>query len=161
MCLNSHYRKQLVFSYDALEQAQTTLNKLRNRISNIPSEGDINKELFDKYNNKFIEEISNDLNTSNPISILYEVLKDNELNGNTKLELVNSFDKVFSVDLVKEPITAVVENETEILEQIEKRKEAKKNKDFALADQIRNELLAKGIELVDTREGATYRIIGE
>ena len=161
MCLNSHYRKQLVFSYDALEQAQTTLNKLRNRISNIPSEGDINKELFDKYNNKFIEEISNDLNTSNAISILYEVLKDNELNGNTKLELVNSFDKVFSVDLVKEPITAVVENETEILEQIEKRKEAKKNKDFALADQIRNELLAKGIELVDTREGATYRIIGE
>ena len=74
---------------------------------------------------------------------------------------MNSFDKVFSVDLVKEPITAVVENETEILEQIEKRKEAKKNKDFALADQIRNELLAKGIELVDTREGTTYRIIGE
>ena len=161
MCLNSHYRKQLVFSYDALEQAQSTLNKLRNRISTIPSEGNINKELFDKYNNKFIEEISNDLNTSNAISILYEVLKDNELNGNTKLELVNSFDKVFSVDLVKEPITAVVENETEILEQIEKRKEAKKNKDFALADQIRNELLAKGIELVDTREGTTYRIIGE
>ena len=64
-------------------------------------------------------------------------------------------------NLVKEPITAVVENETEILEQIEKRKEAKKNKDFALADQIRNELLAKGIELVDTREGTTYRIIGE
>ncbi len=161
MCLGSHYRKQLVFSYDALDQAQQTLNKLRNRISNIAKEGELNQELYDKYNNRFKEEIGNDLNTSNALSILYEVLKDNELNGNTKLELVTNFDKVFDVQLIKEESNTKVENEEEILELIEKRKEAKKNKDFALADQIRNDLLEKGIELVDTREGTTYRILGE
>ena len=44
MCLNSHYRRQLVFSFDALDQAQTTLNKLRNRISNIEDNGDIQND---------------------------------------------------------------------------------------------------------------------
>ena len=161
MCLGSHYRKQLVFSYDALEQAQQTLNKLRNKISNISKDGELNQELFDKYNDRFKEEIGNDLNTSNALSVLYEVLKDSDLNGTTKLELITNFDKVFDVQLIKEESSSSVENEEEILELIEKRKEAKKNKDFALADQIRNDLLAKGIELVDTREGTTYRIIGE
>ena len=161
MCLGSHYRKQLVFSYDALDQAQQTLNKLRNRISSISKDGELNQVLFDKYNDRFKEEIGNDLNTSNALSVLYEVLKDSDLNGTTKLELITNFDKVFDVQLIKEDSSSSVENEEEILELIEKRKEAKKNKDFETADKIRNDLLAKGIELVDTREGTTYRIIGE
>ena len=159
MVINSHYRKQLLFTYDNLAQAEDTLKKLRNRISNITDEGSLDQTSFDIYNNKFKNELSNDINTANAISVLYEVLKDSNLNGHTKLELIKSFDKVFSVNLIPEKKT--VENEAEILALIEKRKEAKKNKDFELADSIRNDLLSKGIELLDTREGTTYRIIGE
>ena len=159
MVINSHYRKQLLFTYDNLAQAEDTLKKLRTRISNIVDNGDLDQTSFDIYNNKFKEEISNDLNTANAVSVLYEVLKDSNLNGHTKLELVKSFDKVFSINLV--PDKKTVENEAEILALIEKRKEAKKNKDFELADSIRNDLLSKGIELLDTRDGTTYRIIGE
>ena len=159
MVINSHYRKQLLFTYDNLSQAEDTLKKLRTRISNISDSGDLDQTSFDIYDNKFKDELSNDLNTANAISVLYEVLKDNNLNGHTKIELMKSFDKVFSINLV--PEKKAVENEAEILALIEKRKEAKKNKDFELADSIRDDLLSKGIELLDTREGTTYRIIGE
>ena len=156
MCLNTSYRKQLLFSFDALKQSEDSYNKLKNRISNIAKDGDINKEQFDSYNNRFKEELSNDLNTPNALAILYELIKDTEVNGSTKLSLVESFDKVFSLDLLKEEKKDI--DDAWILELIEKRKEAKKNKDFETADKIRNDLLEKGIELLDTREGTTYKI---
>lgn len=159
MCLTSHYRKQLVFSYDALKQAETTLNKLRNRISNIFNDGELDKEKFDFYNNKFIEEISNDLNTANAITVLYDVLKDEKVNGNTKLELVKSFDKVFDIELIKENKKIDSDLEKYIEEKIAERKEAKGARDFVKADSIRDELLSKGIKLIDTREGTTYELI--
>lgn len=157
MCLSSHYRKQLVFSFDALDQATQTLDKLRNRISNIDDSGEMDEEKYKLYNYNFIEAISNDLNISNALTVLYDLLKDNEVNGHTKLSLVKSFDKVFSLNLISE----VEEDESltkYILEMIEKRNIAKKEKDFATADKIRNELLEKGIELMDTREGTKYKI---
>ena len=157
MCLNSHYRRQLVFSFDALDQATNTLNKLKSRIADISDEGNLDKEKYDLYNNKFISEISNDLNISNTITIIYDLLKDSSVNGHTKLELINDFDKVLSLEL-----THKEDNDFELIEyiqsKIEERNEAKKNKDYNLADKIRNELLDKGIELMDTREGTKYKI---
>ena len=158
MCLNSHYRRQLVFSFDALDQATATLNKLRNRISNISDSGELEQDKYDLYNNRFKEEISNDLNISNAITVLYDLLKDNEVNGHTKLALVNDFDKVLSLDLIKvseedEALTSY------IVEMIAKRNNAKKEKDFETADKIRNELMNQGIELMDTREGTKYKIV--
>ena len=78
----------------------------------------------------------------------------------TKLELVKSFDKVLSLDLLKEE-ESVIDTDLEkmIQEKIVERKEAKKNKDFATADKIRDELLEQGIKLIDTREGTTYELI--
>ena len=158
MCLNSHYRRQLVFSFDALDQAANTLNKLKNKIADIIDDGNINQEKYDLYNKRFIDEISNDLNISNTITIIYDLLKDSNVNGHTKLKLINDFDKVLSLELTNKN-----ENNSElteyILSKIEERNEAKKNKDYNLADQIRNELLDKGIELMDTREGTKYKII--
>ncbi len=158
MCLNSHYRRQLVFSFDALDQAANTLNKLKNKIADIIDDGNINQEKYDLYNNRFIDEISNDLNISNTITIIYDLLKDSNVNGHTKLKLINDFDKVLSLELTNKN-----ENNSElteyILSKIEERNEAKKNKDYNLADQIRNELLDKGIELMDTRDGTKYKII--
>ena len=155
MCLNTSYRKQLFFSFDALKDAENAYNKLLNKVSLLKEDGELNKEQFDKYNNRFKEELSNDINTPNALAVLYELLKDNEVNDATKLELIKNFDKVFSLDLIKEKEEI---DDQWILDLIEERKEAKKNKDFAKADQIRNDLLEKGIELIDTREGTTYKI---
>ena len=80
------------------------------------------------------------------------------MNNNTKLALVSEFDKVLSLDLLKND-DIVIDNEEYIKEMIEKRNTAKKNKDFALADSIRDELKDKGIILKDTREGTTYEVI--
>ena len=160
MCLESHYRKQLVFTYNALEKAQNTLNKLKNRINKLSDDGELDKDKFDEYDNKFKDALSDDLNTSNALTVLYEVLKDNNLNDKTKLELVNSFDKVLSLDLTKEEENEIDSDlEKMIEEKIAERAEAKKNKDYALADSIRDELLSKNVKLIDTKEGTTYEII--
>jgi cysteinyl-tRNA synthetase len=158
MCLGSHYRKQIVFSFDALKQAEDTLNKLRSKVKSIKEDGDLDKDKFDEYDNKFKDELSNDLNTSNALTVLYELLKDDSVNGKTKLELLKSFDKVFAVDLFKDE--EAVDIPDEILDLVEQRKEAKKNKDFELADKIRNDILEKGYEILDTREGTTVKKVG-
>lgn len=158
MALASHYRKQLLFTYDALDQAQATLNKLYSRVSSIIDEGNLQEDLFNKYNSQFIDYMSDDLNTANALTVLYDVLKDDELTGKTKLTLINKFDEIFSLDLTKkENIDSDLESY--INSKIEERNEAKKNKDFALADSIRDELLEKGIKLLDTREGTKFEII--
>ena len=159
MCLNSHYRKQLVFSYSALNQAESTYKKLLNKIETIEDIGELDEGEFSSYNEDFIDNIRNDLNTANALSVLYELLKDDQVNGHTKLELIKKFDKVFALNLIREK--SVASNDEEIRSLIEKRDEAKKNKDFELADSIRNELKIRGIELIDTREGTKYKIVGE
>lgn len=157
MCLNSHYRKQLSFSYEALEQAQGALKKLRSRISSIENDGNRDDRLFCYYNEKFKESLEDDLNTANALSVLYEVLKDENVNGKTKIELISSFDKVLSLDLIADK--KKISNEEEILKMIDNRNIAKKNKDFEKADSIRDELLKMNIKLIDKREGTTYEVI--
>ncbi|MBE6161686.1 MAG: cysteine--tRNA ligase [Firmicutes bacterium] len=155
MCLQSHYRKQIVFTYDSLDQAENAYKKLLSKIESIKEEGELDNSKFDEYNNKFKEQLENDLNTANAITLLYDVLKDSELNDKTKLELIKSFDTVLSLDLIQEKVQR--EDHDEIMKKIEERNKAKKNKDFELADKIRNELLEQGIMLVDSREGTTYK----
>ena len=156
MCLNSHYRKQLLFNEDNLVQAEKTLTKLRNRVSNLVDDGEVDTKKFDEYKEKFVKELEDDLNTANAISVLYEALKDNELNDKTKLALIEDFDKVFSLDLIVEE---ELEDDQFILDKIEERKEAKNNKDYEKADSIREELMNMGIQLIDTKEGTTYKRI--
>ena len=156
-CLQSNYQKQLLFTYDSLQGAQNTYEKLINKIKTInEDDSEIDKTEFDKYDNKFKETLCDNLNTSNSLTVLYDVLKSN-INNNTKLELIKSFDKVLSLDLMKEE-----KHDEELIAYIEdmisKRKVAKKEGNYELADSIRNELLEKGIILKDTREGTVYEI---
>ena len=108
--------------------------------------------------NKFKEALENDLNTALALTILFDVLK-LDTNNKTKLALIEDFDKVLSLDLLKEEDKKI---DDELLayinEKIEKRNEAKKDKNYALADAIRNELEEKGIYIKDTREGTTFEI---
>ncbi len=159
MCLNSHYRKQLVFTFASLNSAENAYKKLKNKISLIQDEGLIDEDAFAFYNNKFISHLEDDLNTANAITLIYDLLKNDLINGHTKLELVNSFDKVLSLDLLKK--SEKREDHDTIMSLIKSRDNAKKRKDFELADSIRDDLLAKGIILVDTREGTTYKVAGD
>ena len=99
------------------------------------------------------------MNTSMGITLLYDVLK-TELNGATKRAIIDSFDYVLSLDLLKaeekEESGVDAELEAFVLAKIEERKAAKKEKNFARADEIRAELLEKGIEIKDTREGVVW-----
>lgn len=158
MCLMSNYRKQLVFSYDILKQIEGAYNKLKNRILAINDIGELDTTKFGYYTDKFKDELSNDLNTANGITLIYDLLKDDSVNGHTKIEIINDFDKVFSLDLTKKTLNTSIDMDKYIKDKIEERRIAKMNKNYELSDSIRDELLDKGIILTDTREGTTYRI---
>lgn len=160
LCLNSYYHNGLTFSFDILDGASREYAKLKNKTINLGNNGEIDKEKFKTYNNRFKEALGNDLNTSMGITILYEVLKDSELNDATKRELVYNFDKVLSLDLLKEDKKEI---DNELIQyingMISKRNEYKKNKDFDMADKVRDELKDKGIIIKDTREGTVFEIV--
>ena len=156
LCLTSHYRKQLMFSYDILDNAEKSYLKLKNKVQMLNTDGDVDKEVFNKYNEQFKDLIADDLNTSNALTLVYDVLK-SDINDKTKYELIKSFDDVLSLDLTKKD-TIDSELKSYIEEKINERREAKNNKDYELADKIRNELLEKGIILKDTKDGTTYEI---
>ncbi len=158
LCLNSYYHSQLTFSYEILDGAQNAYNKLKNRVSKLVKD-EVDNNKYNEYIEKFSEAIKDDLNTSNMVTLVYDVLKD-DISDGTKLAIIEKFDEVLSLDLtVIEEKEVDADLEKEVLAKIEERKEAKKNKDFAKADAIRDELLAKGIKLIDTREGTTYELL--
>ena len=161
-CLQSHYRNQLAFSYESLDVAANSYNKLLNRVNQLKNEanGDIDSEQVERYQELFKSGLNNDLNTSTALTILYDVLKDKTLNNNTKLYLIADFDSVLSLDLLKEKEIEISEELLMyIKDTITKRNVAKQNKDYVLADKLREELKDKGIIIKDSREGTTYEIV--
>ena len=155
MCLQSHYHKPLLFSYEVLDNMVNMYNKLKNKINSLEDKNEPISNI-EELENRFKEALSNDLNTSLALTVLYDTLKSN-LNDTSKLYLIREFDKVLSLDLLKkEKIDSSLE--IYIKEKIEERNNAKKEKNYELADQIRNDLLNEGIVLKDTREGTIYEI---
>ncbi|HHW68989.1 MAG TPA: cysteine--tRNA ligase [Tenericutes bacterium] len=162
-CLQSHYRRQLVFSYEGMDIAKNTYNKLIGKIKLLKDnpEGEIQHDLASNFKIKFKKTIEDDLNTSSSLTVLYDVLK-SELNNKTKLYLIEDFDKVLSLDLIEHKEIEISEEQKKyIMKKISERNEAKKNKNFELADKIRDELKQNGIIIKDTREGTEYNIIKE
>ncbi len=163
-CLQSKYRKQLVFSYESLTDAQRSLGKLKSRIKNIVESKKtneiINNQKIKDYQNRFGAYISDDLNIANAFTVLFDVLKDELLNNTEKLYLIKDFDNVFSLDLIE---TEGINNSSDIDKEyvqklIMERNVARGQKNWARADEIRNILLGSNIELVDSKENTTWRI---
>lgn len=159
LCLQSHYRKQMIFTFESLDIAENAYKKLLNRVANLKNDGVVDKNIKKMYITKFKVTLEDDLNTSNSLTVLYEVLK-SDINDATKRELVLEFDKVLSLDLMKSNTNDVDYNKKKyIQEMIEKRELAKREKNYVLADEIRNKLNEEGIVLKDTREGTIYEVI--
>lgn len=156
-CLQSHYRKPLVFSYETLGNAQAAYDKLIKRITALKDDGEADKAVVEAYREKFIEAVGSDINTAQGLTVLYDMLKDN-ISDSTKRAVAEDFDKVLALGLAnaKAEKTESSEDDAWILALIEERKNAKKAKNYARADEIRNELSAKGIILTDTPDGTKY-----
>ena len=159
-CLQSHYRKPLEFSYDVLDNVAVAYEKLHKKVLELKEDGAVDNEKFATYRAKFEEVLSNDMNTSMAITMIYDVLRD-DMNDATKKALIASFDEVLSLDLTVAEEVAAVDTELEafIVAKIAERKEAKKAKDFAKADAIRAQLLEKGVQIKDTREGTVWELV--
>ncbi len=158
-CLLSHYRKSLVFSYENLDNAKQAYEKLIAKIVPLLADknGDVDKAEFDRLMTAFKDAMDNDLNTSMGITVLYDVLK-SPANAATKLALIAEFDKVLSVDLIKNAEAAAAKDAApelpaEVMELAEQRKAARKAKDFALADSLRDKITALGYVVEETRQG--------
>ena len=155
MCLESHYRKPLLFTYKALDQAQRAYLKLKNKALALTEVGELESDKIIIYENKFKDALADDLNTALSLTVVYEVLK-SDITDKSKRYLIREFDEILSLDLLKDDIIEVGE---EVLELIKKRDVAKKNKEYEEADRIRALLLEQGIKLIDGRNGTTYQKI--
>lgn len=155
--LQSHYRKPLTFSFETLDQTAATYKKLKSRIAAVADEGSVDEAALKEWHDKFVQAVGDDCNTAMGLTLLYDVLK-SELNGATKRRIIEDYDYVLSLDLLKEDEEEAVDDELKayVEAKIEERAEAKKAKDFARADAIRDELAARGIVIKDTREGVVW-----
>ena len=164
-CLQSHYRKTLTFSFEALDNATVAYNKLIAKIAALKADDSqqTDEAALEALREKFNKAMCNDLNTSLAITALYDVLK-YKTNDKTKLLLLDEFDQVLSLDLLKAAaeVKKKAEEEAakklegvdpEILALVEERTAAKKAKNFARADEIRDMLKDRGITLKDTPQG--------
>ncbi|MBO5265797.1 MAG: cysteine--tRNA ligase [Ruminiclostridium sp.] len=161
-CLQSHYRKSLVFSYENLDNAVAAYNKLTAKIGTLLSaeQGEIDKAKYDELMKLFCEALDNDLNTSLAITALYDVLKADTTPA-TKIALIKEFDKVLGIGLIENAAKADDSGESdipqEILDLAAQRAEARKAKNFALADELRAKITEMGYIIEETRQGTNIK----
>ena len=159
-CLQSHYRKPLTFTYESLDNTAKAYEKLIKRINALSTDGEVDTEKAQQYKDSFKSAMDNDLNTSLALTAVYDVLKA-DINDVTKRYLLEDFDKVLSIGLLtqqEEKSSSSDVDTAEIEALIAQRTEARKNKDWATADKIRDELKARNIVLEDTPQGIKWHI---
>ena len=155
-CLQAHYRKQLQFSYDALSASQnalfSTYKKVDEILSRASKSGDVNID-NNEYTKEFKKNLFNDLNTPSALAILNKVIASGDLSWDEKLSFVKMADSVFSLGLLDK------RNDEEIPDEIkdlaEKRLTARKEKQYALSDELRNKIKELGYDIKDNKDGYT------
>ena len=163
-CLQSHYRRNLVFSWENLDNAAGAYDKLIAKIAALKDEGQVDMAAFGQLKEKFVGALNGDLNTSLAVTALYDVLKA-KTNDATKLYALKDFDQVLSLNLLaaaqalqkKQAEEAAASADPEIDALVAARTEAKKAKNFGEADRIRDRLKEMGVEIIDTPQGTKWR----
>ena len=172
-CLQSHYRKALVFTWENLDNAAAAYGKLLGRIAALVPGGETEQAVYEEQYGKFLQKLGNDLNTSMGVTAVFDALK-LKTNDATKLALIGAYDSVLSLGLLEKAsalrekaaqavqtsaagYTVTGEGDPEIDALVLRRYEAKKAKDFAEADRIRDDLKAQGVEVTDVKGGAVWK----
>ena len=163
-CLQSHYRRNLVFSWENLDNAVIAYDKLIAKIASFQPGGDVQEAELAKLKERFAGALNGDLNTSLAVTAVYDVLKA-KVNDATKLAALADFDQVLSLNLLeaaaklraKQAEEEAANADPEIDALVAARTAAKKERNFAEADRIRDELKARGIEIIDTPQGTKWR----
>ena len=163
-CLQSHYRRNLVFSWENLDNAAAAYEKLIARIAALTGEGEVDMDAYIAMKEKFLGALNGDLNTSLAVTAVFDVLKA-KVSDATKLYALQDFDRVLSLNLIpaaealkaKQKAEAQASADPEIDALVQARTEAKKAKNFAEADRIRDQLKAMGVEIIDTPQGTKWR----
>ena len=163
-CLQSHYRKNLVFTWQNLDNAAQAYQKLVAKIATLEDQGDVDQAAFATLKERFTGALNGDLNTSVAVTALYDVLKAKTTDA-TKLAAIADFEQVLCLNLLQaaqklkaqQAQEAAASADPEIDALVEARTAAKKAKNYAEADRIRDELKARGIEIIDTPQGAKWR----
>ena len=165
-CMQSHYRKSLVFSYENLDNAAAAYNKLTAKIAGLLPEknGEVQPDKLSEILGGFRAALDNDLNTSLAVTALYDALKA-DANAATKLKAIAEMDRVLSLGLIEAAEKSAKKEDSadeipaEVRELLEKRAEARKAKNFALADEIRAQITALGYSVEETRQGTVVKPI--
>ena len=152
--LTAKFRSPFNFTFEGLKSAFIALDRLKNIISKLKDDKKLNK----KYLAEFEEAINDDLNTTNALAVLWNLIRDAKAIG--KVRTIAKMDEVFGLDLLKKEKTGKISDPIRKL--IKQREAARKNKDFRTADKIRNQLAEKGIVLEDQSDGGTrWKVIKE
>ena len=167
-CLQSHYRRNLVFSWENLDNAAVTYQKLISKITALQPDTKeaVDEVAFNALKQRFETALNGDLNTSLAVTALYDVLKA-KTNDATKLAALADFDQVLGLNLLEaaekerkaQPQQEAIENDPAVVPLLEARAAAKKAKNWAEADRIRDEIKAMGYEIIDTPQGAVCKRI--
>jgi len=158
LCLTTHYRSKLSFSWTAMEGSQNALNNLYKIILNLKkqkSKKQLNARILKEYQNKFLEFINNDLDIPKALALLWKAIKEKKINNKTKLEVAFDFDKVFGLNLGKIKVETIP---TEIKEMANERKKYRQQKEWQKADEIRQKIESLGYFVEDTAEGPKIKI---
>jgi cysteinyl-tRNA synthetase len=154
-CLGSHYRSQLFFSFEALGGARNSFEALKNRVISwkLAPKQKVDATKVEAFKSRFWGAMMNDLDTPVALSVMWEMAKDTGLNPAEKLELIRDFDQVlgFGVDAFEKP-----ELNAELLDLVQKREQARKDKDWPKADTLRKEIAEKGLQVMDTAAGSEW-----
>jgi len=166
LCLGTHYRKRLLFSWEILEQAKTAMNRLKQNVQQIRDDARKNSDSRDasmpeSEREKFLEAVNDDLNMPQGLAVLWGVIRNDKLTSLEKMNLVTDFNRVLGLDLDKDIEAGNTNVPEEVMELVEKRIAAKKAKDFKKADELRDELKSLGWEVVDKKDGVEVKQIGK
>lgn len=151
--LQSHYRSQVSFSWDALSAAETALKKLKAALANIETIGTISEP----YQRLFNETVNDDLNTASGLALVWELLKNPDITSEDKKATILDFDRVLGLKLADVITNDAIEIPEHIEKLLKERELARERKDWHTSDLIRNEIAAMGYELKDTGEGQKVR----
>ena len=150
---SSHYKNKLNFTWEGIESASKSLERLKNGYkAHLEGKDEITENIVKEYEERFHKAINDDLNMPSAMGVVWEVVR-NEKKSPKLAKLLLKFDTVLGLKIDEETSKEKTDIPEEILELVQERQEARKNKDWAKSDELRELINEKGYDIKDTKEG--------